>query len=149
MTFTVAVDEWTSKAEKSFELTIKAVSIKLFSAIIESSPVDEGTFRNNWYVTADTPSTEVNPNAKGGSNSGAISEMSRKVLGLFDYQNINFTNNLPYSEVIEYGGYPKPAKTGNKTVSGYSTQAPQGVVRVNAVRFEQLIQEEAQRVSNR
>ena len=149
MTFAVDVDEWARRAGLSFEDAIRGVSIKLFSAIIESSPVDEGTFRNNWYVAGDIPSSEVNPNAKGGSDAGAIAKITTDVLNLSDFTAITFTNNLPYSEVIEFGGYPKPAKTGNKTVSGYSKQAPQGVVRVNAVRFEQLLQEEARRVSNR
>lgn len=150
MSFAVNVDKWAEKASISFEDAVRGVSIKLFSAIIESSPVDEGTFRNNWYVAGDIPSSEVNPNAKGGSDAGAIAKITTDVLTLPDFTAITFTNNLPYSEVIEYGGYPNPPKSRTgKTVGGYSEQAPQGVVRVNAVRFQNLIEEEARNVRNR
>ena len=150
MSFTVAIDKWANKAGKSFEETVRKTSIQLFEGILEGSPVDEGTFRNNWYVSGDIPSSEVSPNAKGGTDAGAIAKMTTDVLSLPDFTAITFTNNLPYSEVIEYGGYPNPPKsrTGN-TVGGYSKQAPQGVVRVNAVRFQNLIEEEARNVRNR
>jgi hypothetical protein len=52
-------------------------------------------------------------------------------------------NNLPYANVIEYGGYQGD---GPNTVGGFSKQAPQGVVRVNVLRFQQLIDEEAAKV---
>ncbi len=148
MTFSVDVSKWVNKAEDSFEETVRGTAIKLFSAIIKSSPVDEGTFRNNWYVSGATPSNEVDPNNDGGGDSGAINKMTYDVAALRNWQTITFTNNLPYAEVIEYGGYPNPAKTGIKTINGYSKQAPQGVVRVNSVRFQQLIDEEARRVRN-
>jgi len=148
MSFSVDVSKWVKEAELSFDETVRGTAIKLFSGIIKSSPVDEGTFRNNWFVSGLTPSSEVNPDDNGGSDSGVISEMTRDVLALRNFQAITFTNNLPYSEVIEYGGYPNPAQSGTKTSGGYSKQAPQGVVRVNAVRFQQLINEEAARVRN-
>lgn len=148
MSFSVDVSKWVDKAEDSFEETVRGTAIKLFSAIIQSSPVDEGTFRNNWFVSGVNPSTEVNPNDSGNNVGANISEMTRDVLALRNWQAITYTNNLPYAEVIEFGGYPNPPETGDKTIGGYSKQAPQGVVRVNAVRFQQLINEEAARVRN-
>ena len=44
---------------------------------------------------------------------------------------ITLTNNLPYAQRLEYG---------------WSQQAPQGFVRVNVSRFQQLINEEANKV---
>jgi len=50
---------------------------------------------------------------------------------------VYFTNNLPYIETLEYGGYPNPSK-GKKTTSGYSNQlrpfkSPKGWVRATLI----------------
>ncbi len=51
------------------------------------------------------------------------------------------TNALPYAATLEYGGYPNPPKnpTG-KTVGGYSVQAPQGMFRIAAIRYNEFVQ---------
>jgi lysozyme family protein len=56
------------------------------------------------------------------------------------------TNSLPYAMTIEYGGYPNPPKnpTG-KTIGGFSTQAPAGVVRVTA---EEMVAQLSQKFPN-
>lgn len=42
------------------------------------------------------------------------------------------SNKLPYAHVVEFGLYPNPPKGGKgKTKGGYSTQAPQGMVRIS------------------
>jgi len=145
MTFSVDVSKWVDKAELSFDETVRGTAINLFSAIIESSPIDEGTFRNNWFVSGANPSTEINPIDVGGSDASAINEMANDVKALNDFTAITYTNNLPYASVIEYGGF---RGSGPNIIGGYSRQAPQGVVRVNSMRFQALINEEAKRVSN-
>ena len=51
------------------------------------------------------------------------------------------TNNLPYIQKLEYGGYPNPAKTGDKTVNGYSKQAPAGMVRISLEQIKNELSE--------
>ena len=63
-------------------------------------------------------------------------------MGIKDWSTFTATNNMPQSEVIEFGGY----NDGPKTVGGYSKQAPQGVLRVNIMRFNKLLDDEAKRV---
>lgn len=146
MTFGVDVSEWVEKAGESFDEVVRGTAIKLFSGIITSSPVDEGTFRNNWFVSGLKPSSEYNLSDVGGSDGSAINGMTNDVLALRSFEAITFTNNLPYANVIEYGGYPS---SGPNTIGGFSKQAPQGVVRVNSARFQTLINQEAKRVSNK
>ena len=145
MSFSVDVSKWVEKAELSYDETVRGTAIKLFSAIITSSPVDEGTFRNNWFVSGVNPSTERNPNAVGGSDGSAINALTNDVIALKDFTAITFTNNLPYANVIEFGGF---RGSGPNIIGGFSKQAPQGVVRVNSMRFQSLINEEANRVRN-
>lgn len=145
MSFSLDVKRFAEKAKKNPEIVMRQVSMKLFSAIILGSPVDTGRFRNNWFAAAGpTPSRETTTYT-GKQGTAAINRAS-KVIGEsrgYNWTELTLANNLPYANIIEYGGYPGE---GPNTTGGFSKQAPQGVVRVNVVRFQQLIDEEAAKV---
>ena len=92
--------------------------------------VDGGRARSNWhaslssYPTTTTESTSV--------NMAQIETVAANAAGNVFY----LTNNLPYIGKLEYGGYPNPSN-GSKTVGGFSTQAPEGMVRVSIENFQQ------------
>ena len=137
--FALDVSKWVAKAKMAPERVVRSVTIKLWSAVIKGSPVDTGRFRGNWFASGGTPSSEVSQtmDKTGGAT---INNATQVVVGIADWTNMTLTNNLPYAEVIEFGGYPGD---GPNTVGGFSKQAPQGCVRVNVARFQQLINEEA------
>ncbi len=137
MSFTSDVNKFVEDFNNGVPEIVQGTAIKLFSGIIKSSPVDEGTFRSNWYVALAQPSSQRNENSQL-SESAAINRMTSDVIRL-NSTTYTFTNNLPYSEVIEFGRFGD----GPKTVGGYSKQAPQGVLRVNVKRFERLFEETA------
>lgn len=142
MSFTLDVKAFCEKAKKNPEIVMRAVSIKLFSAIIKGSPVDTGRFRMNWQASGAAPASgQISGTDPTGAN--AESNAANFVSQTTDWQELTLTNNLPYADVIEYGGYPGD---GPNTVGGYSKQAPSGVVRVNVIRFQQLLDEEAAKV---
>ena len=127
------------KANMSVEKTVKGTAIKLFSAVIKSSPVDTGRFRANWLCAGVTPiPSVVDMTDKTGSS--ATSEMVSYINSAKGQMVFTLANNLPYAHVIEYGGYPGD---GPNTVGGFSKQAPAGVVRVNVARFEAILEEQA------
>lgn len=142
MSFALDVSKFVEKAKKNPEKVMRQVSIKLFSAIIKASPVDTGRFRMNWMASGGIPASGVT-DATDKSGNTATGNATGFVLKAADWREFTLTNNLPYAEVIEYGGY---RGNGPKTVGGYSKQAPQGVVRINVARFQQLINEEANKV---
>lgn len=49
-----------------------------------------------------------------------------------------FTNSLPYVRMLEYGGYTDKPET-EKTIGGFSKQAPQGMVRINAANWREIV----------
>ena len=140
MSFTLDVKKFADSFIGGAEEATRGASIKLFSAIVDSSPVDEGRFRANWFATGNQPSEKVtfSTDKSGIKSKGAIES---KVTSIKDWSIFTLTNNLPYSEVIEFGGY----NDGPKTTGGYSKQAPQGVVRVNIMRFNKLLEDEARK----
>ena len=98
------------------------ISIALFNSIIESTPVDTGRLRSNWYASINSPSAKINAGAE--DVSAALADSP------FDVD-FYFTNNLPYAIPIEEG-------------HGVNN-APGGMVRVNIARFDQILTERARR----
>lgn len=144
MSFALDVKAFCDKAKKNPEIVMRQVSMKLFSAIILGSPVDTGRFRNNWFASGATPSTETTAYT-GKQGTAAIARVSKVITEArgYGWTELTLANNLPYANVIEYGGYPGD---GPNTVGGFSKQAPQGVVRVNITRFNALLEQEAAKV---
>ncbi|HCP0786341.1 TPA: HK97 gp10 family phage protein [Escherichia coli] len=130
MSFALDVSKFVEKAKKNPEKVMRQVSIKLFSAIIKASPVDTGRFRMNWMASGGTPASGVT-DATDKSGNAATGNATSFVLKAADWREFTLTNNLPYAQRLEYG---------------WSQQAPQGFVRVNVSRFQQLINEEANKV---
>lgn len=130
MSFALDVSKFVEKAKKNPEKVMRQVSIKLFSAIIKASPVDTGRFRMNWMASGGTPASGVT-DATDKSGNIATGNATSFVLKATDWREFTLTNNLPYAQRLEYG---------------WSQQAPQGFVRVNVSRFQQLINEEANKV---
>lgn len=130
MSFALDVSKFVEKAKKNPEKVMRQVSIKLFSAIIKASPVDTGRFRMNWMASGGTPDSGVT-DATDKSGNTATGNATSFVLKATDWREFTLTNNLPYAQRLEYG---------------WSQQAPAGMVRTNVSRFQQLINEEANKV---
>lgn len=142
MSFSLDVSKFVEKTKKNNEIVMRNVSIKLFSAIIKGSPVYTGRFRMNWQASGATPAGgTIAATDKTGNT--AVGSMSHFVAKTPNWQELTLTNNLPYANKIEYGGYPGD---GPNTIGGFSKQAPQGIVRINVLRFQQLLDEEAAKV---
>ncbi len=140
MSFTLDVQKFADGFIGGAEEAVRGTSIKLFSAIVQSSPVDEGRFRANWFATGQLPSTKVTTSIDK-SGSSTINAINSKITSITDWSVFTLTNNLPYANKIEFGGYGD----GPKTTGGFSKQAPQGVVRMNIMRFNGLLEAEARK----
>lgn len=130
MSFALDVSKFVEKAKKNPEKVMRQVSIKLFSAIIKASPVDTGRFRMNWMASGGTPASGTT-DATDKSGNTATGNATSFVLKASDWREFTLANNLLYAQRLEYG---------------WSQQAPQGMVRTNVSRFQQLINEEANKV---
>jgi len=142
MSFTLDVKAFCEKAKKNPETVMRAVSLKLFSAIIQSSPVDTGRFRMNWQAAGASPRGGIVA-GEDKTGSSATASVQTFITNSSAWQEFTLTNNLPYAAVIEFGGYPGD---GPNTIGGFSKQAPKGIVRVNITRFNTLLNEEAAKV---
>lgn len=106
---------------------IRKVYIKLLVEVIKETPVDTGRAKNNWFLSVATPSNKIT-NSDGVANFNEASRVPNDVIN----NTVYFTNNLPYIGTLEYGGYSQPGT--NKTIRGFSRQAPNGWVRQSMLR---------------
>ena len=117
-------------AKKTTEKTLKEAYARVFTDIVNDTPVDTGRLRGNWQTTLngvpDGETGDLDPS--GDIARGRIQD------ALNDFKlgdTVYFTNNAPYAEVIEYG---------------HSQQkAPYGMVRINIINFDSIIQSIAEK----
>lgn len=145
MSFASQLRRFRQKSMNNVVKVKRLAAFELFSSIILSTPVDKGVLRNNWFVqmgsgsneTTDTPDT---------SGQGTVDRASRNLVVTNIREDIYFTNNLPYAQVVEYGDYPGG---GPKTTDdGFSRKASKGMVRVNSLRWDKIVKDVARRVAN-
>ncbi len=127
--------DFTNLSDEVYRITV----IKFFGQVVRASPVDTGRFRGNWFATISTPSTRTQMAIRPASQVNR--EIEQTVNQAENARIFWLTNNLPYAETLEFGGY----RDGPKTVGGFSRQAPQGVVRVTARTFSRVFNENAAR----
>lgn len=105
----------------------RASLFDLFSSIILATPVDKGVLRNGWNITFDAPSNTLP--VRGAPTGQAPIDRVRQALNArytFETPQVFFTNNLPYAQRIEF--------------DGHSQQAPEGMVRINTARWNQIVE---------
>ena len=111
------------RANKNADNIIKESAYELFRDIILDTPVDTGALLGNWAATiGGAYSSFTGILDKGGSQT--VTSMKSVVESYKPGIPLYLTNTKPYAERIEYG---------------YSSQAPIGMVRVNVLRFGDII----------
>ena len=138
--FALSIRENIAAFDVGVEKAMRGTAIQVFSSIVESTPVDEGRARASWVATGQKPSTKLTTN-EDTSGSATIEAIKSTVLSIKDYSSFTLTSNLPYIIPLEFGLYGD----GDKTVSGFSKQAPAGMLRINMNRANKILQEQAAR----
>ena len=152
MSFTLDIKKWTEKVEGNTEDIIAGTVLDLSRRVILRTPVDNGQARWNWQASIGSPKGGVlksepdkNSNVKAPNPSNASTRRLNQIANITGNApgNIFFlTNNMPYINKLEFGGYPSPSPSG-KTSGGFSTQAPNGMVRVTIREFNQIVDKQA------
>ncbi len=139
-----AVDRAIEDLYLSANENVKGVYLAGLTQIVQGTPVDSGRARNNWFLSVGSPSSATTTSkSKGLGAIRQLNKMPSRVLG----RKIYFTNNLPYAGVLEYGGFPNPAKKGSRVngkyqklcAGGFSKQAPSGWLRIALMKMQNKI----------
>lgn len=133
MSFGRDLEAFRLKVEDVSENIVRQSILDLFTSIVLQTPVDRGVLRNGWYVTFEQRSTQTP--TRGAPAGNAPIERARSIMQSYDFtvNTVYFTNNLPYAQRIEF--------------DGHSAQAPQGMVRINTARWNQIVENNIRRFS--
>lgn len=128
MSFASDLKRFQKKFDRATNEVISGVETALFSAVILDTPVDTGRLRANWQVSVNLPASAQTLSENDPTGQGVIAKTSGFVETLRGGRETFLTNNLAYAVPIEFG---------------YSSQAPEGMVRKNVTRFQSLVNQEA------
>lgn len=131
--FAAQVRRWSDETQRKLDQVVRKVSIDAFSEVIRMSPVDSGRFKGNWMVGVNmVPSGYVweQYDPAGGAT---IAEASGRVDVAEAGDVIWLVNNLPYASRLE---------------NGWSAQAPAGMVRMTAARWQPIVDRIVAQVAN-
>lgn len=133
--FAEQVKGWEDRTLNKLELVYKKVSLEAFRDVILMSPVDTGRFRGNWQCAVGPGASFVPDTGKLDPNGAtALAGVQMKVEGLkLEDSAIWLVNNLPYARRLEYG---------------WSKQAPGGMVRLTAQRWQPIVNQAVAQVKN-
>ena len=111
--FRVDLSRIRNKIGEGVKVKAERVTQKLVDSFIKDSPVYTGNFRASWHVSEGFP---VYVQVKDGNPSNPISAPKIIVKPRNNFPIFFITNGQPYGRKLEYGS---------------STQAPNGIIRIN------------------
>ncbi len=117
-----ALDSTSVEVKARANTALRVALIKTWGKIIRMTPVDSGRARSNWFIGLSAGSEVSAVNRRRGPQ-----YIDRNLPQDLLTNKVFMYNNLPYIETLEFGGYGE----GPKTAGGFSTQAPQGFVRIS------------------
>lgn len=113
----------------------KQLVFNIYSEVCRRTPVDSGRARGNWNISINELDDSVDENATS-QKFTSIQQIPEPKRG----DTIYIYNNLPYITKLEYGGYSEKPET-EKTVKGFSKQAPHGMVGVTLANISRHFEE--------
>ena len=131
MSFALDLKKFADLTEDKMEVVVKKSFIGLSSDIIKDTPVDKGTLRANCFPAVnkfDDSTTKATDKSGAGAIANVRDEANRYRLG----DTLTLSNNLPYAQRIEF--------------EGWSKKAPAGMVRINVIRWQQHLDEQARKL---
>lgn len=117
MSFSKDIGDFNKNTKKASTAIFRGAALTIFGMVVKLTPVDKGTLRANWQVGINAP-----PKGKIGSTKRAdVKGANNAKLG----DTIYLVNNLDYAQKVEHGNY--------------STQAPNGMVKVAIASWEHVV----------
>jgi hypothetical protein len=142
--------KWAAKMKDAPRQAINAFAFKVFAGVVDKTPVDTGACRQNWLVTLNAETNAFDPSKTTGQ---VLLEGGKVIEAAVGDDKIYIQNNAPYVGKLEYGGYPDPPKHGGldkkgqpKTIGGFSSQAPSGMICTVLAKADQLFEKAVKEV---
>jgi len=126
--------QWAAKMKNAPREAVNIFAFEIFNRVVMRTPVDTGAAKQNWLVTLNSETHEYDENKTSGNvlaEGGAVIDAAK------GDDKILIQNNLPYIRKLEFGGFTEKSET-EKTIGGFSKQAPNGMVGITLAKADQL-----------
>lgn len=123
--FLDTINRWTEETEQSIDDVLQTVVLMVGKSVVTLSPVKTGLFKGNWQLTiyGSANSSLIRRDPEGNSTLADIAATANT----FTAGQVAYIQNMvTYGYDLEYG---------------YSNQAPEGIVRVTALKFAQIVED--------
>lgn len=119
MSFADEIARFAAKTRLSMDTIVRKVVLDVGTSLIDKSPVDTGRFRGNWFLGINAVNETTTEETESSQSRINVGVEALKAGGV-----VYITNSLPYAIPLEYG---------------HSDQAPNGMVRLTVVEYQQYI----------
>ena len=133
MTFASDLSRFSVKTLNNISEVYRASLFDIFTAILLGTPVDKGILRNSWFIGIDVPYFEDGGRIGDGRGALALAELQERIGDADIFSTVFYTNPMPYGPRIEF--------------DGYSGKAPEGMVRVNVLRWQAIVDRNARLIN--
>jgi len=146
------LSDFDKETERDAALVLRETMKNMFGSIIEMTPVGdfdpdhEGVTKANWILSKGQPSrAQLFKKQPRRTRSSLRFGSLKSVMGNTWY----LTNNMPWINKLEFGGYPKSVKVGTwnkrtkqfqiRSSGGFSKQAAKGMARINTRKLKHFL----------
>lgn len=150
--FTASLERYIKRLGDSLDVVAQESVEEIGHRIIARTPVDEDEedpvhIKGDWVAGIGAlPSDEQRNDKTGNGAKQDITEKAKKWYPSKGGASFYIANYRPYGIMLEYGLYPNPPEGGaNKTVDGFSTQAPQGMVGISVLEWDSIVDDKARK----
>ena len=119
------IDKWAEETIGTLDNVLQTIVVMVGKSVITLSPVDTGLFRGNWQLTYSGSHGPIDRLDQTGNST--IAELVSRSRTFTAGQVAYIQNHIEYGHDLEYGSS--------------RVQAPNGMVRVTAARFNQIVAE--------
>jgi len=123
MSFGTQLTSFSLRLKSKSKETVRQIAFQGLKMLAENTPVDTGRARNNWFLSAYSPSGEINDSFSKSVDSGRMIAEIGKITG--NEGVIYISNNLKYIMALE---------------NGHSQQKPSGFVAISLKQLKQYIE---------
>lgn len=131
--FVSTIRQWEVATQKRMETVVKDTAMEVFSNIVMLTPVLTGRARCNWNMSVDVPDHTTTKNVDPAGEQTISRARSVLQSTYKSGKSIRISNSLHYIRRLEYG---------------WSRKAPNGMVRITAADFHNIVANVVRRVKN-
>ena len=154
--FLKALHKMADAKQQDFNTASLEAMQDLHFKVVGDTPIDTGEAASNWNLGISVKNDSVTTDTSYANLNKASSDVKAAIAAKTKVEHIYLTNATPQARMLEYGLYKQHVdslrkgsnvtKGGYRTINGYSTQAPSGMLRKNITLFVKMFENRVKRL---